>query len=319
MSNGVAVLLDGERYPLEPGESVLEGLERHGVAVQSSCRAGHCQSCMMHAEDPPAESQTGLRSTLQSQGYFLACRAKPNGDLLLHSAQAPPALHTTVTEVQALGAGVMRLRLAAPDAFEYRPGQFVNLEHPDGQTRSYSLASTGEEAFLELHVRNLPGGLMSPWLHAREVGDAMKMRGPFGECFYLNEDLNQPLLLVGAGTGLAPLYGIARDAIAMGHTGPIVLLHGGVDPSGLYYREELQQLEAIAPSFQAQHCVLRDADETCEEGPLDTIAVRLATDLDNPRCFLCGDPGLVNTLRRGLFLGGVSSANILADPFLPSA
>ncbi|MFP2932974.1 2Fe-2S iron-sulfur cluster-binding protein [Pyxidicoccus sp. 3LG] len=36
-------------YPLEPGESVLDGLLRQGVSVPNSCRAGACQSCLMKA------------------------------------------------------------------------------------------------------------------------------------------------------------------------------------------------------------------------------------------------------------------------------
>ena len=57
-------------------------------------------------------------------------------------------------------------------------------------------------------------------------------------------------MLAGAGTGLAPLYGIARDALAQGHTGPVWLFHGGVDLRGLYLAEELKALRPRVGELQ---------------------------------------------------------------------
>ena len=44
------------------------------------------------------------------------------------------------------------------------------------------------------------------------VGTKAQIRGPAGECFYVPGRPNQPLLLVGVGTGLSPLYGVLREA-----------------------------------------------------------------------------------------------------------
>ena len=159
---------------------------------------------------------------------------------------------------------------------------------------------------------------MSGWLHGRAAGDRVRVRGAFGQCFHVADDPRKKLLLAGAGTGLAPLLGIARDALDQGHAGPIDLIHGGLEPGRLYLRDELARLAAGAPQLQVHHCVLRNATGREHEGSLDEVAVRLAGPLAGVRAFLCGDGEIVQRLRRSLFLAGLPSAEILADPFLPA-
>jgi NAD(P)H-flavin reductase len=97
---------------------------------------------------------------------------------------------------------VLRARLRLPQPFAYRAGQYITLKRGDGLSRSYSLASLPTDETLELHVRLAPHGRMSGWLfnEARE-GDAIMLRGPAGDCFYTTGKIDQPMLLVGTGTG----------------------------------------------------------------------------------------------------------------------
>jgi len=46
------VLFEAQRYPLAPGESVLDCLLAAGHDLPHSCKAGACQSCLMQAEGP---------------------------------------------------------------------------------------------------------------------------------------------------------------------------------------------------------------------------------------------------------------------------
>lgn len=67
------------------------------------------------------------------------------------------------------------LIIAFEDAFEFNAGQLVNLQRSDGLTRSYSTANIPEQSnTLEFHIRRLPGGAFSEWLHDEvSVGDSM--------------------------------------------------------------------------------------------------------------------------------------------------
>jgi len=132
----------------------------------------------------------------------------------------------------------------------------------------------------------------------------------------------QNLLLAGTGTGLAPLYGIARDALLAGHQGDIYLLHGAPEPSGLYLREELAALARVHENFHYISCVLASdgpLPEGVQLGAIDELALGVAPSLVGWKIYLCGVPQLVNQLRKKIFLAGAGINDIYADPFLSAA
>ncbi|QRK10203.1 2Fe-2S iron-sulfur cluster binding domain-containing protein [Archangium violaceum] len=313
---------EGQWYGLDEGESVLDGLLRRGVEVPHSCRAGACQSCLMRAErgEVPARAQVGLKETLKARGYFLACACQPEGELEVAGAGADLRVPARITSLERLSDSVLCVRLRPEGDFEYRAGQYVSVLRTDGLARSYSLASLPHEDTLALHVRRVPGGRMSGWLFEEaRPGDVLELQGPAGECFYVPGRPEQSLLLVGTGTGLAPLYGIIRDALERGHTGPIWLFHGAVDVSGLYLVEELRALQSRHPQLQYRPCVSKgQARVGVTVGALDAIIKEVCPRPAGWRGYLCGSPDLVLSLRKKLFLAGLSLKEIHADAFLPS-
>lgn len=313
--------VDGAAIDLLDGESVLEALERAGVDVPSGCRSGTCKKCMVQGEGSvPAAAQRSLRPQARSQGFFLACQARPESGVIdVRDAAGPDAIGADVAARDDVSEDVARLLLRPSAPLGHRPGQYLDVFHPAGEHRSYSIASLPSEELLELHVRRVPDGLVSGWLHTLERGDRVDIRGPFGQCFYDPDEPARKLLLAGAGTGLAPLLGIARDALDRGHGGPIDLVHGGLDPGRLYLRDELGALAARWPQLRVHHCVLRGATAREHQGALDELAIRLAGDLGAARAFLCGDDAIVRKLQRSLFLAGLPSGEIFADPFEPAA
>ncbi|HYH95693.1 FAD-binding oxidoreductase [Hyalangium sp.] len=312
-------------YPLEPEESVLDGLLRQGIPVPHACKAGVCQSCLMRAARGavPEKAQAGLKETLKARNYFLACscRPEPGAELELAGDADELRVPARLESLERLSQDVLRVRLRPEMPFEYRTGQYLTLLRADGLARSYSVASLPREGVLELHVRLLPGGAMSGWLHAEaRPGDAVRVQGPAGECFYVPGRPEQPLLLAGTGTGLAPLYGIVRDALEAGHTGPLWLFHGARDPRGLYLVEELRELAARHSNLHYRPSVLEGRlGEGIHVGALDALIREVCPKPVGWRAFLCGNPDLVLSLRKKLFLAGLSLKDIHADAFLPSA
>jgi ferredoxin-NADP reductase/ferredoxin len=299
---------EAQWYPLLSEETVLDGLLRQGISVPHACKSGVCQSCLMRAASGsvPEKAQVGLKDTLKARNYFLACSCKLEAGAELE-----------------VGGGADELRVPARlDSMTplSGDGQYLTLLRPDGLARSYSVASLPREGLLELHVRLLPGGAMSGWLRTEaRPGDEVKIQGPAGDCFYIPGRPDQPLLLAGTGTGLAPLYGIVRDALEQGHTGPLWLFHGARDPRGLYLVEELRELAARHPNLHYRPSVLEGRlEEGVQVGALDAL---IRAECPKPvgwRAFLCGNPELVLSLRKKLFLAGLSLKDIHADAFLPS-
>jgi CDP-4-dehydro-6-deoxyglucose reductase len=313
----------GRSLPALEGESVLDCLLRHGIAIPHSCKAGACQACMVQCRggEIPERAQVGLRDTLRAQGYFLACSCQPSGDMEVSGVGNDQRIAASIASLELLNQTVIRVRLSCAGGLDYIAGQYVSLFREDGLARSYSLASLPRENQLELHVRRIPGGAMSQWLHdGAKVDSTVWLQGPSGSCFYLAGNPGEPLVLAGTGTGLAPLYGIARDALEQGHHGPVWLFHGAVDATGFYLSDELKALSHRHPNLHYVRTVLRgEAGDGISSGTLDACIVANIPSLKGWRGYVCGDPGIVTLLRKKFFLAGMASKAIHADAFLPSA
>ena len=148
-------------------------------------------------------------------------------------------------EVQA---PVAVLKFAAPkrDGHKFggfRPrfevGDLVGIVPPgSNMPRYYSIASASRDGMLEICVRKLPGGLCSEYLHALSPGDDIDI------FIRSNPDYRPvrgrgPLILIGAGAGVAPLAGFVCQNRSRR---PVHLFFGGRDPaSDFLYRNELDE------------------------------------------------------------------------------
>ena len=312
---------DGGRYGTEDGETVLDTLLRHDVAVPYSCRKGSCLTCLLRLVDgdvSPAAVKN-LKPTMVERGLFLACRCEPSGEMTVAAAEDAAVFgRALVTAKEIVTPTVCRLRLLSATPLYYRAGQFVNLRRADGLVRSYSLASVPSlDEELEIHVKRMARGQMSNWVFDDlNIGDGLDLQGPYGSCFYIPQPKDQNLLMIGTGTGLAPLVGILRDALASGHTGRILLYHGSRMADGLYLIDEMKDLAAGHENFEYTPCISGDDAATgFRAGRADAIALADETDLSGWRVFLCGHPAMVNAIRKMAYMAGAALADIMADPF----
>jgi ferredoxin-NADP reductase len=267
----------------------------------------------------PERAQSGLSPALAEQGYFLACVCEPVEDMEVALPGGALARHrATVSAMARLNADVLGITLRPDKAFPYRAGQFINLYKDDMTVRSYSLASVPQlDEGLHLQVRRVPGGVVSNWLFEEvRVGDVLEISEATGDCFYTAGKPQQNLLLIGTGTGLAPLYGIIRDALRQGHTGRIELYHGAYSADALYKVEELRQLAQSQRGFSYVPCVSGpDAPPGFRSGMVLDVAMAEHPSLAGWRVFLCGHPEMVGSARMKTFLAGASMSEIHADPF----
>ncbi len=312
---------NGIDYPCNAGESVLDALTRQGVMVPFSCRNGICQTCMMQSAEGnvPAAAQNGLKSTLQAQNYFLACACYPDENMKVSvTAESSRLLSATVTAIRPLNSEIVCLGLDCPELTEYRPGQFINVFRDSHFSRSYSIASVPEDGYLRLHVRRLPDGRMSNWIHDELApGDSLHISPPLGSCFYLPGQSGQPLLLIGTGSGLAPLLGILRDALNQHHTGPIYLYHGSRDRAGLYLVDELREMERAHRNFHYIPCIsTATGSSDYQAGRALDVAMTMHPDLAGWRVYLCGNPEMVKAARKKAYLAKAAMSDIYADSFV---
>lgn len=106
----------------------------------------------------------------------------------------------------------------------------------DHAARYYSLASSASDGMLEICVRKQPEGLCSGYLHALRLGD--RISGFIRSNPGFRPDFGRgPVILIGAGTGIAPLTGFIRHNI---ERHPMYLYWGGRSPhADFLYQPEL--------------------------------------------------------------------------------
>jgi CDP-4-dehydro-6-deoxyglucose reductase len=306
---------EGRQVELAAGESVLDGLLRIGADVAHSCRAGVCQTCLLKASSgqPGMASQAGLKAAWIEQSCFLACVCYPAGDLVVETPGAGVRSTAKLISINWLSPTVLRVILQSEAPPVHRAGQYLTLFREDGLARSYSIASLPGEGEIELHVRIVLNGRMSSWLaQSASPGITVGIQGPAGNCFYTAGAPDQPLLMAATGTGLAPLYGIVRDALEQGHCGPIWLYHGAVNSEGLYLQAELEALAAKHSNLRYWP-VLRDLD-----GSITDFIISAHPQLKGWRGFICGNPDFVSSLKKRVFLSGMASREIHSDAFVSS-
>lgn len=310
----------GKSCPNKPGETVLESLLRANINVTFSCRSGICQTCMLKAtKGKPSEKSTrNLSPQLQEKGYFLPCKCLVEQDMEVElPVKADLYSRARVVEKSMLSPSVLRLIIHTATPLYYHAGQYINLRRPDGLMRSYSLASLPQRnAYLEIHVRLIEGGAMSGWLNnSCKTGDTLDFQGPLGSMYYKNEFKRQDLVLIGTGTGLAPLQGIVEDALNNQHQGNIYLYHGASTLKDLYNESLLQVKANEIENFHYIACVSSETDHDYAKGRANDIAFARHSDLRNAVVFLAGNPDMVYAGFEQAIAQGAEMSQVLADPF----
>ncbi len=307
-------------YECSGEESLLDCINRQGGSLSFGCRAGICQACMLKATHgaPPAAAQQGIKPSLKEKGYFLACLCRPKSDLEIALPDRRDELTSvTINSIDYFTSTVLRLTTSCPDGFCYQPGQFVNvIRAEDGLARSYSLASIPSDGHLEFHIRLLPDGEMSHWIaHTLKQGSEILLSDPMGNCCYRQDYAEKPLLLAGTGTGMAPLFGILRDALANEHRPDIQLLHGALQGTDLYLDQQLRDIAGQHSNVSYIPCVLNGVTpQGGVSGSIDSHLATLSGDSDRA-AFLCGDSDIVEAMRQTCMRLGIHESAIHSDSF----
>ncbi|AOY94867.1 ferredoxin [Cupriavidus sp. USMAA2-4] len=79
----------GTRFPVAPGQTLLEAALRAGVTLPHSCRNGTCRTCMCKLHAGAVDYRIawpGLSLDEKEDGMILACVALPRGDVVIEVA-----------------------------------------------------------------------------------------------------------------------------------------------------------------------------------------------------------------------------------------
>ncbi|OOV93399.1 iron-sulfur-binding ferredoxin reductase [Pseudomonas sp. MF4836] len=306
----------GERqWSVAAGSNLLDALNQAGMAVPYSCRAGSCHACLVRCvQGLPSDSRPDALSDEQRRlGWRLACQCQVNEDLQVETFDPlRDGLSAVVQGADWLSSTVLRLRLQPERNLRYQAGQHLVLWTTSGVARPYSLASLPEEdRFLEFHLDCRQPGAFSDVARELKPGDPLRLGELRGGALHYDPDWqSRPLWLLAAGTGLAPLFGVLREALRQDHQGAIRVIHLAHDAGEHYLAKPLAALAANHPNLSVELL-------TPAELPLALGQLRLTS--RQTLALLCGHPDSVDTFARRLYLSGLPRNQLLADVFLPRA
>lgn len=202
------------------------------------------------------------------------------------------------------------LRLTADDGYQAQ--------------RSYSISSAPDTAQeLEITVERVDDGEVSPFLldELRE-GDRFELRGPIGGYFTWTPSDGGPVLLVGGGSGVAPLMAILRARTRAGDRTPFRLLYSARTFDELLYRAELDALAEAGDGFELITTLTRGAPEgwTGEIGRIgwEMLQARGFPPEERPRVFVCGPTPFVEATADVLVALGHDAERIKTERFGPT-
>jgi NAD(P)H-flavin reductase/hemoglobin-like flavoprotein len=221
-------------------------------------------------------------------------------------------------ELRSPGVAVIRLRPSLP--LPYQAGQYVPVQVTKWPRvwRPYSLAAAPRpNGLLELHVKAVPGGMVSNTLvHHSDVGDNVLLGAAEGGMTLTDSD--RDLLCVAGGTGLAPLKAIIEQALAAprrGRSRKITLFVGARQHFDLYDLEDLQLLESLCPSLRVLPVLSDQPGYGGLTGLLADVVSGRAELFENCETYICGPAQMVSRAA-ALLSAGVPASQLHHDPLL---
>lgn len=206
----------------------------------------------------------------------------------------------------------------------HRAGQHVDvrLTAEDGYTavRSYSIASSAASGVLEITVDRLVDGEVSPYLvDVAEVGDRLEVRGPAGGWFVWRADSDDPVQLIGGGSGVVPLMAMIRSHGDAGSAAPFRLLHSVRTPASALFYDELLRRAAGDPHLAVDHAFSRETPPGWPGPParLDRAALeaRVFGPSEGATFFVCGSTPFVEAVADWLVDAGHPPEKIRTERF----
>lgn len=305
----------GDRsFQVTAQSNLLDALLGNGVSVPYSCRSGSCHACLVRClcGEPQDRLPEALPAERRAEGWRLACQCQVLDDLQVEPFDPQrDGMPAEVLSADWLSPRVLRLRLQPSRPLRYRPGQHLVL-WCGKVARPYSLASVpAEDNWLEFHIDCGHSGAFADAARSLAVGDTLRLGELRGGVLHYDPDWQaRPLWLLAAGTGLAPLFGVLREALRQEHAAPIRLLHVAAEPAEHYLAEPLQTLATAHPQLQVEQV-------TAAQLPAALAELRLVS--RQTLALLCGHPTTVESFARRLYMAGLPRGQMLADAFLTRA
>jgi CDP-4-dehydro-6-deoxyglucose reductase len=331
----ISIANSSRSFEAAADQPLLEAAAHAALNLPHSCKGGNCGACkarLISGEiNYPNGRPLGLSDAEIADGLILLCQARTRVDLCIETFEmgdadstGPKRLPCRIERAVPLSHDVMGLFLRLPiaEAFTFEPGQYIDILLPGGRRRSFSIASPPHDARpLELHVRRITGGEFSDPLFQDRLSSLLSIEGPLGTFTYRPHLGQAPrMLLIGGGTGIAPLLSILRHLIENGIERDLQLYWGVRSESDLYAHATLEELSRRAASCTYVPVLSEASPEwRGRRGWVHEAALKEIPDLESIEVYAAGPPAMIAAVQREYDSRGSAKTRLYYDSFDPAS
>jgi len=335
----------GVEFEVEDGETILDAAFRQGIALPHGCKEGQCSACKCVQLDGETEmlrySTFALNDSEKDSGHILMCRTVAYSDVeiellnydeeLLSKSIPVKEFSGRIVDFRKLTHDIRSVQIELDEPLKFWAGQYVDItvrtEEGEEITRSFSMANPPSETQkLSFIIKKYPDGRFSNELDdgGIRIGAEVRITGPYGMCFR-REERDGPVILVGAGSGMSPVWSILHDHVASGEERPVFFFYGARTQGDLFKLDEISELTAVHPEVHFIP-VLSHEDEASdwsgERGFVHESVDQRLRDLrieGQGDVYACGPPPMIDALTPVLFMQDFDTDRIFYDKFTPTS
>jgi len=342
MTYKITLMPEGLIYHCKPGETILEAAMRQNIRLEYGCRRGLCGKCIGTLLEGSVHYDSKIQALEKcdtDKNQTVYCSAIPNSDLIIEStlldepdqedSQTTGIVRTPckVVELNKLCHDVIQMIIKLPDSIDpsFKAGQYLDFMVSDGSRRSFSIANAPrKDKHIELHIRHVAGGEYTAYIFDEmKTGEILRIELALGS-FYLREKSERPIIMMGGGTGFAPLKSMIEEAIKQNVSRPIHLFWGVRTERDLYLSHLPKQWLTQLPNFRYT-AVLSDPEPNTEMNDSTTWQGErgfvhhsvLATypDLGMVDLYMSGPPIMIEAARGAFLEAGLPQQHMYSDAF----
>lgn len=222
----------------------------------------------------------------------------------------------------------------------FRAGQFLtfhlNIPGQSETVRCYSLShAANQNDYYRVSIKKIPApkdhpelppGVSSNYFHQLKEGDCLNVEAPAGD-FYLDTESEQPVILIGGGIGITPVYSMLEQIAHNQPNRETWFFYGIRNSSEHIWKDALEKL-AQAANINLVICYSNPTEQDLKEGGDNFTKGRVSVSLikeqlqergNNYQFYLCGPPPMMRSLIHDLGEWGVSDEQVHYEAFGPAS
>ncbi len=308
------VTIGDEAFHARSGQNLIEAAIANGIEFPFDCRAGRCGTCLTRVH-----SGVALGGQTEQPGMIHACQALVLSELTLEVEPRPPvvAVRGEILRVLEVAEDIVEVTIASERPIDMLPGQYCRFKFRGYPARPFSptfpLSILYDDGLIRVNIKRVRGGKVTQQL-GRSIGARHKVliEGPFGAA-YLRPGLTNRLVLIGSGTGFAPIWAVASAALRENRMRSIVLVAASRKMHAFYMGPSLVMAERL-PNVSVVACIGDlGASQGCLRAgePIDHLPRLTSEDI----VYAAGAPSLVMAVGAEAREAG---SLFYSDPFEPS-